>query len=165
MSEQIENRVLDSETRKLLAKAGALGFTENLEFNYVPKAFREKDKESGEYKIPKKFWPVFALVGKDGIEASKMEDNMGHMEYDDKSDIRRWVGKSGTHRIKVLREGLKGWKNFFDSEGEEIQYRQNQNNIHEASLKRIPATLGIELCNAIIDRITLTAEELEGLSS
>jgi len=155
-------RVLDDATRKLLAETGMLGFTENPKFVYVPKAFREKN-EDGTYKIPKEHWPKFHLEGKDGIESAKMEDTMGHMEFDSKTDVRRWVGKSGSKRIEILKGGIKGWENWFDNEGKEIPFRQNQSIIHNESLKRIPVALAIELANAITDRITLTPEETEGL--
>ncbi len=163
MSEtKIVNKVLNNEQRKLLAETGMLGFSENSEFIYVPKMYREKNTLD-EYKIPKELWAKFKLQGKDGIEASKMEDAMGYMEWDDTNNTKRWVGKSGSHRMKILTDGIKGWSNWYDVNGEEIPFRENNNVISTHSLKRIPAKLAIELANAIVDRTSLSAEELEGL--
>lgn len=154
---EIVDKKLDNETRKLLAETGMLGFTENPEFLYVPKAFRESEK------IKKEFWPIFKLIGKNGIESAKMEDGMGHMEYDDKNDVRRWIGKSGSSRIGILSDGIKGWKTFYDKDGELIPFRENNGKISTHSLERVPVALAIELSNAILDRTSLTQEELLGL--
>ena len=69
---EIVDKKLSNELREKLASKGALGFTENLEFDYVPKMYREKDKDSGEYDIPKELWPVFKLKAKDGIESATL---------------------------------------------------------------------------------------------
>ena len=159
---ETEDKVLDNETRKKLAETGMLGFTDNPEFIYVPEAFRKKD-DSGEYKIPKEHWPMFMLKAKDGIESAKMEDGMGYMEYESGSSKSRWISKSGSRRIVILREGIKGWKNWYDTEGKEIPFRNNNGAIHNDSLKKLPVPLAIELTNAITDHISLTPEELEGL--
>jgi len=176
-----ENKVLDNDTRKLLAETGMLGFTENPEFIYTPTAFRKKYGDTtddvldlpakkwpegvseDDYIIPKEHWPIFKLRAKDGIETAKMEDNMGHMEYDDKTNIRRWIGKSGTHRVQLLKDGIKGWKNFYNVKGELIPFRENNGTIHNDSLKLINIQLASELSNAIMDHTALTSEELEGL--
>ena len=159
---EVVNKVLDSEIRKKLMKAGMLGFTENPEFKYVPKCYRELG-DDGQYIIPKEAWPVFTLKGKDGVESAKMEDGMGYMEFDEKTDTKRWIGKSGTRRIQILRDGVKGWDNWPDTDGNLIPFRENAGKIHNESLGRIPVNLAIELANAITDRVTLTPEELEGL--
>ena len=158
---EIENKILDNDTRKMLSEAGALGFTENVEFKYVPEIFREKN-EDGTYKIDKKYWAIFLLKGKDGIEVQKMEDGLGYMEYD-KEGTRKYVTKTGLTRITLLTDCIKGWKNWFDAEGKEIPFRENNGKITSHSLKRIPITLSMELANAITDRTTLSEEELLGL--
>ena len=160
---EVIKRVLDKETLAKLAATNTLGFTEDPEFPYVPKAFRKKDKETGKYIIEKKYWPVFKLRGKDSIESAKLEDGMGHMEYDDKKKTRRWVGKSGSAKIQILTDGVKGWSNWFDSEGKEIIFLHNNGKIKKDSLKRLNVPLSIELADAITDRHILTPEELEGL--
>ena len=160
---EIVNRVLDKETLAKLAKTNALGFTEDPNFKYVPIAFKEKDKETDEYIIPKNLWPVFKLRGKNSIESAKLEDNMGYVEYDDKNNTRKWIGKSGTAKIKIVEDGVKGWDNWYDSEGKEIVFRHNNGKIHKESVGRIHSELLTELANAITERHTLTPEELEGL--
>ena len=161
---EVENKVLDNETRKKLAETGMLGFTENPDFTYVPKAFRKKN-EDGTFAIEKKLWPLFLLRGKDGVESAKLEDGMGYMEFDTDTSVQRWIGKSGSRRIEILKAGIKGWKNWYDVEGVEIPYRSNNGSIHNESLKRLPVALAIELANAITDRTALSVEESEGLES
>lgn len=158
----IEDKVLDNKIRKMLSEIGVLGFTENVEFKYVPKAFREKNEDST-YKLEKKYWAVFNLKGKDGIEALKMEDGLGHMEYDDKKNKRTYISKTGSHRITLLTDCIIGWKNWFDADGREIPFRSNGTKISSHSLKRIPVLWAIELANAITERTTLSEEELQGL--
>ena len=162
---ETEKKVLSNELRKKLAEAGGLGFTENSEFIYTPALYREKIIDTDEYKLPKEVWPTFLLRGKDGVESSKMEDGMGHMEYDDKTSVRRWVGKSGTRRIAILQDGIKGWKNFYNSDGELIPFRENNGKISSDSLKLIPVNIAIDIANTIIERTSLSQEELEGLES
>ena len=164
--EETINRVLDNETRQKLAEAGAFGFTKNKEFSYVPKSVREKD-DNNNYRIPKKYWPIFAFKGKDGIEAANMEKDLGYMQTakENGKDVQNWISKSGTARIKVLMDCVKGWKNYYDAEGNEIPFRHNNGMANKESIARIPSAWGIEFVNVIIDRTLLSSEELEGLES
>ncbi len=164
--EETINRVLDNETREKLVKAGALGFTENKEFIYVPKSVREKD-DNGNYKIDKKYWPVFMLKGKDGVEAAKMEGSLGHMQMvkENGEEVQNWISKSGQVRIKTLQTGIIGWKNYYDAEGKPVPFRHNSGTVREDCIARIPSPWAIEFTNAIVDRTILSPEELEGLES
>lgn len=166
MEETIINRVLDNDTRKKLMEAGAFGFTKNKEFPYVPESVREKD-DNGKYKIDKKYWPVFKFKGKDGVESANMEKDLGYMQMvkENGKDVQNWISKSGTSRIKVLMDCVKGWKNYYDSEGNEIPFRHNNGMVNKDSIARIPSAWAIEFVNVIIERTVLSPEELEGLES
>ncbi len=156
------NKVLTPELKEKLSKMGGLGFTENKEFLYSLKEFRKKD-ENGEYEIPKEFWPVFKLLGKDSVENAKLEDGLGHMEFEDKSDTRKWISKSGTRKLDLCRDGIKGFHTYFDIDGIEIPYRQNGTKINDKTLSRIKPEHLTELSNVIAERNVLTEEELTGL--
>jgi len=159
---KVEIKVLDNETRKKLAEAGALGFTDNSEFFYTPSFFRAKDEDKKPL-LEKSFWPVFKLQGKDGITASDDINNSGYTEFD-KDGGKRWVDQTPTIRRKSLQEGIKSWKNLFDSEGKEIVFETEEDgNVKFSLLKRIPAVWLIDIANAIQDRSTLSEEELQGL--
>jgi len=153
---EVENKKLTPEMLKKLADIGGLGFTEKSKFPYVLKKFRNSD-------IPKEYWPVFILQGKDGIESIKFQDGLGHMEIDKETETQRWISKSGQKRLETLREGIKHWHTYFDSEGNEIPFSKQGSVISNNSLKRIPNDDSNELYNAIVSRTILTPEELTGL--
>lgn len=159
----VEKKELSNEMRKKLADIGGLGFTENPEFKYVLKAYREKN-DAGEYEIPKEYWPVFTLQGMGGIESTKLENDMGYTEFD-KDGKSRYISKSGGQKMKILKDCLKGWVNYRDSTGEFIEYRENNGKVNPACLDRMAPSHITELVNAITERTSLTHEELEGLES
>jgi len=158
-----EKRVLDNEMRKKLAKIGGLGFTENPEFIFTFPEFKKKDKETGEYIIEQKYWPVFTLEGMGGIESTKITSDMGYTEIDKESGNQRYISKSGQQKVKILTKGIKKWSNYFDSEGNEIVFRHNNGKVKSSCLELIPPVHTIHLTNAITERDTLSKEELEGL--
>ena len=159
---EVQIKILDNETRKKLAEAGALGFTESKEFLFSPDFFREVDDKEN-YKLEKALWPVFKLQGKDGIEASDDINNAGYAKFD-KEGNRSWVDKTPEIRRKSLQSNVKGWKNLYDTEGKEIVFETDEEGMVKLSLlKRIPATWLINISNAIQDNMTLTPEEVQGL--
>jgi len=59
--------------------------------------------------------------------------------------------RAGTQEVEVLRNGLRGWKNFFFEDGEEVEWediprnvsRQKANNVMDKNLNKIdPETRG-----------------------
>lgn len=160
----IEKRVLDNETRKKLASIGGLGFTEEVEFKFTFPEYKEKDKE-GEYIVEPKLWPIFTLKGMTGIDSTKLTSEMGYTEVDKDSGNSRYISKAGHQKLKILKEGIVGWENYFDDNGQEIVFRHNNNVIKPVCIEQIPPNHIIHLANAITERNKLTVEELSGLES
>jgi len=119
------------------------------EFKYTPKAYRV---------LPKSEWPVFTLMGKDGLQVAEEEDNSGHFQYNMVTKTQTFIPSSGKRRIGVLQCGLKGWSNYKKS-GKVIKYPST---VDEA-LRHLPAKLQVELQNAINENAVMTEEELRGL--
>lgn len=128
-------------------------------FPYVPKIYRTLFPED------KSRWAVFTLRGKDGITYAQTEDDVGMLAMDDKGVVSGFKTMSGTQRLKILRDGVVGWKNFFDGAGNEIQFVPiaGKQTISDNSLRFLKPKLQEELVNAINERSVLTDEELLGL--
>ena len=150
---------------------GCVGFDLNDTFAYVPKAFREKNKE-GSYVIPKELWPVFTLKSRDGVEVAEIEDVSGMVEYKDGASL--FHPQSGKHRIATLERGLKAIKRMplekertFDWDGETVRISDGTTKKADAMgiIRYLKASLQVELQNAINERSTLTEEEKRGLES
>jgi hypothetical protein len=166
-------------TPELKAKLkNVLGFSIEAPFEYVPKAFREKD-ESGVYVISKEFWPVFILKSKDGVESAEVEDEAGFWEVDKNGGSSRLHMQTGKHRIESLERGLIGVKNFLFEDGRVLRWdvktkeqtitseagtESKKNNVDVYDIIRfLRADLQVELVNAINERSILTDEEKQGL--
>jgi hypothetical protein len=150
------------------------GFEIGNTFKYVPKDFRMKD-ESGNYVVPKEFWPVFTLKSKDGLEIAKIEDNSGFVSYRPDGST-EWHGRSGEKRIATLEAGIVKIKNLplengdtfldYDSTKEEIAINDKVSRCAGRDvIKYLRVPLQIELQEAINERSVLTEEELRGLES
>jgi predicted nucleic acid-binding OB-fold protein len=59
--------------------------------------------------------------------------------------------------MEVLRKGVKGWENFHDEKGKLVQYHGDKD------LDLLPMAIQQDLQVAIMERYTLTEEELRGL--
>ncbi len=146
---------------------GFMGFEETDKFPYTPKIFREKD-EDGNFIIPKSLWPVFYLVGKDGIEASHLQDEAGHVSIDKVTGNRRIVLEGGKQRLNTLATGVRGWKNWRESNMKVLIPFDAKTDIKngrliDAKIKKFPVPLQEELQEAINERDTMSKEELTGL--
>ncbi len=151
----------------LLKLKGYMGFEETDQFPYTPKVFREKDKE-GKFIFPKKMWPVFYLVGKDGIEASELQDDAGYVTRDAKTGQSRIVLQGGKQRLETIATSVKGWKNWYETDFKTLivfdkKTDLKSNRLSNDKLKKFPIPLQEELQEAINERDTMTKEELTGL--
>lgn len=146
---------------------GYMGFEETDKFPYTPKVFREKNAD-GDFIVPKSLWPVFYLVGKDGIEASHLQDEAGHVSIDKVTGNRRIVLEGGKQRLGIIATGVKGWKNWRESNMKVLIPFDAKTDIRngkliDAKIKKFPVPLQEELQEAINERDTMTKEELTGL--
>ena len=129
-----------------------VGFSEDATFLYVCKVHREN--------LPKSAWPVFKLRGKTGIEVAKIEDAAGFFDVKNQ----RMIFTTGSQRLETLAGGIIGWNaKFVDGAGKSIPFAAEDGRVTENSLKRLSATLQVELQNAINEQSSLTPEELQGL--
>lgn len=148
---------------------GYLGFDSSSTFKFVPEFCRDKNKD-GEYIIPKKFWPVFELQAKNGVELATMDDKASIFVFDAEEGERVEKTRRGRYMIETLQRGVKGWKNFrmedfttmipFDKEkmiDAETGY------LRESAFHKWKPNLLVSLCNAIDRNSRLTNEELVGL--
>jgi len=162
---KIKDVVLTEEMKVKLKNAGALGIQIDSNFFYVPEIYREKNKDN-EFIIPKECWPVFTLRGLNGIESTKLEDEMtGGIVYTEDSKPSINI-QSGHIKIEICRRGIIAWKNFYDIKGNEIPKPEKDvstGGVTTMSLKYISPKLLTELSNAITEQSYLTEEELLGL--
>lgn len=155
-----------------------VAFDVSASFPYVPKIFREKDKD-GKLEIPKEFWTVFKLKSKDGLQIAKVEDEMGYVSLDNKTNETKMQLRSGTIRLNTLRDGILSVKNFITEDGSRISWdhkmtqaiitgTDGKENIKNGIkidfiIAKMRAAFQVEIANAINERKTLTEEELQGL--
>jgi len=163
------NKEVDVEVNEeYLAKLkGFMGFEETDKFPYTPKVFRQKDKD-GNFIFPKKMWPIFYLVGKDGIEASELQDDAGYVTRDSKTGQNKIVLQGGKQRLDTIATSVKGWKNWFESDFKtaipfDAKKDIKNDRLINDKLKKFPIPLQEELQEAINERDTMTKEELTGL--
>lgn len=148
--------VMTKELREKLQ--GFLAFQTDAIYKYIPAPYRKK--KEGEYVIPKEFWPIFSIRFMDGVEISELEDKVGYTVIRSSDpDYREFHGRSGTYRLDVLRNGVKGWINLRDEKGNLVEYSGDD------SLSKLPVDLQQDLQVAIMERIVLTEEELRSLGS
>jgi len=161
---EIKDIIITPEQRAALS--GILGFDTDSTFPYVPKAFRALNPD-GSYVFPKELWTVYILKGKNGVEASKLENDAGYLSYDNDQKKPTLHLESGKERLLTLRSGIKGWRNFWQQDGTEIKFNPNfigtDGLLREKHLEAFPVLLQIELQDAINERSILTPEELAGL--
>ncbi len=152
MADKNKPILLDDKMKEALRKAGALGFSVENTFLYVPRAFRDPVNQ-----IPKNHWPVYTLRAKSGIEIADVEDKAGYYE-DGKLHL-----ESGSTRLETLRIGIISVKRFIMEDGSIIDFKEGEN--IDSLIAKFPIALQVELQNAINERKTLTKEELAGLES
>ena len=161
---QTVNVTLTEEMKQKLK--GALGFTVQAEFKYVPRIFREV--------MPKDMWPLFTLTSRDGIDISEAEDAVGEVVYNGEGKQSSIKINSGTQRIKILETGLLSVKRYPAEDGALISFDRktatlavggdvNKSATVRDLIRYLPPGVQTELANAITERRTLTEEELTGL--
>lgn len=146
---------------------GYMGFEETNRFPYTPKVFRQKDKD-GNFYVPKSKWPIFFLEGKDGIQASEIQDEAGYVTRDKNTGEQKIMLQGGKSRLSTLASCVKGWKNWYETDFKTLIPFNEKTDIKsgklvEAKLKKFPVPLQEELQEAINERDTMTKEELSGL--
>ncbi len=156
--------VLDEKALKELQDAGICGFDLEDEFKYTFKSCLVKNKDD-EYKVPKKFWPVFTLRPIDGVELAHIEDaGRGTVSYEgDKAYIKTDSGKA---RLKAMQMGIVTWKNYRNEKGALIPPPDKDDlrgGITEESLRHFNSRQQRELSDAILAVEKLNKEELLGL--
>lgn len=157
---------LTPELKEKLKKS--LGFSIGAPFLYVPRAFREN--------LPKDQWPVFTLKSKNGMEIAKLEDETGFAQSSAKEgDNLKIFMRSGSMRIQTLEMGIVKVKGFPTENGDLVEFDAILKMMHIGEriingatvlklIELLPASLQVELQNAINERSVLTEEELQGLA-
>ncbi len=147
---------------------GYLGFDTRSTFKYVPEIFRQKNKD-GSYIVPKKFWPVYELKAKNGVELAVMDDRASFVTYDVEEGERVERPRRGRYMVETLQRGVKGWKGHrmwnlslvpFDKEK---MTDPDTGFLKEEVFHTWKKPLMIDLVNAIDQHSQLTEEELMGL--
>lgn len=111
-------------------------------------------------KLPVEERTVFKLRGLTVAEEARVADSMiSSVPGQDELSFR-----SGTHQLTVLRFGLRGWSNFKDSSGSDVEFEltsRHPRHITDEALDRLLPKYRIELVNAIMERGTITEAEGE----
>ena len=111
-------------------------------------------------KLPEDEQTVFTLRGLTVAEEAKVADSM----ISSIPGAEELSFRSGTHQLTVLRFGLRGWKNFTDSDGKEVEMelsRGNPRQVTDDSLDRLIPRHRQELVGAIMDRGSISESEGE----
>ncbi len=166
---ETKDMVLTDEIKQKLK--GFVAFSVNNTFKYVPKVYREND-------IPKELWPIYVLKSKNGLEITKLEDDIGYVSIDNTGGDSKYMPRSGTIKLKTLREGIISVKNQLHEDGSFINFdaktgiiiikkqdgtESKINSSIDGFIKYLPSDIQLDLVNAINERDTLTEEELQGL--
>jgi hypothetical protein len=114
-------------------------------FVFVPFAYRE---------LPEEMRPKFTLRPISGEDALRYSDAMRGEVVVDNGKAQVSI-KRGEFTISVVKRGLIGWENYYDSNGANIAYK--------GVIDNIPLLLLEELSEAILSRSSLTDEEVLGL--
>lgn len=141
-----------SESEKDVLK-GYFGVIPSIERSYVPAAYKKLSDKSK--------WAVFILGSYTGLDQIKETDDL-------QNKLGKGFGASEIIPYRLMR-CIKGCKNFFDKDGNEIVFIQEK--IEEdffASIefiKKIPYLLQMELFKAITEGLSLSENEKLGLDS
>ena len=177
--QEIHNLFFDPANEELLNEC--VGFSVEDAFPYVPEAYRVKD-DAGEYKVDKRYWPIFTLKSKDGVQLAKIEDKAGYVTTGEKDNQNKFFASSGTTRLTTLEDGIVEVKNFpvnvdgeicivnFNKKSKDLTIAKRDgtkkmlnNRLPKDVIKFFKVKLQQELQNVINERKVLTAEEKRGL--
>jgi len=115
-------------------------------FRYVPVCYRG---------LPEDLRAIFTLRPLSGEDSLKMGDLMhGEVSYnsDGTSVVKTY---HGAYVSAVARRGIVRWDNFYDADGNIVEYKNNVDNL--------PRMLLEELVECITNRASMTEEEVLGL--
>lgn len=144
MGKQTENIVISPEYLEKIRRFAAIR-PEN-EFIYVPVAYRS---------FPDELKPKFSLRSITGDDALHFADEMRGEVYIDGGRAQVQI-KHGAYTIAVLKKGIIGWENYYDSNGKIMEFSE-----HNKS--NLPMELMEELSEIITSSSRLTDEEKLGL--
>lgn len=160
----MSEKLLTKEQKEKLKSIGNLGFSLKNEWPYVPKAYREKDKNDN-FIIDKELWPIFILKGLDGVESSLMGDKL-HSGIKLTPNGTTMELNRGNVTVETCKLGIVTWKNFRNDKFETIPPPEKDEalgGISKESVRVLPPGLMVELTNAITEHDRLSDEELLGL--
>lgn len=100
-------------------------------------------KEQGD-KVPEEEKTVFKVKMLTAREGAELRDDLYNVSGSGKE--REEKLKSGTIELKALRKGIKGWENFQDDDGEEIEFDSGK---IDKMLDKIPPDIRMELADFI----------------
>ena len=117
-------------------------------FIYIPKAYRE---------LPEELQPKFTMRPITGEEGLRYADSMRGEVLIDGGKAQIQV-KHGQYTISVVKCGLIQWDNYYDANGNIVEYKQG-------SIENLPRVLIEELSEVITSGSKLEEEEILGLKS
>lgn len=117
-------------------------------YKYVPKCERDLDPKDQ---------TVFFLNMPTARSAANLQDNITESTLASDQAIMRV--KSGSSVLSALKVGLRGWENFKDSQGHDVEWRENNGNPRPEMFDAIPPDLRRELAEVITTGIGLDEEQ------
>ena len=105
--------------------------------------------------------PYFIIQPMKASVAAKVEDNLSETKLSSKGQDNTMLLKSGTSVLDTLKTGLKGWGNFYVSEGVEAVFRENAGYPKSECIDAIPSPWRREIADAIQEGKGLTEHEVK----
>ena len=141
---EVKNVVISKEYIDKIKQFSAIDPEET--FTYTPVIFRDLEEQ---------LRPIFTLRPVPGEKILKFQDEMsGDVAISEgKTSVRV---KRGSFVVSVVKSGLIGWENFYDSKGKIVEYKTG-------SFDCLQRKLLEELSEAILSRSSITEEEVLGL--
>ena len=118
-------------------------------FEYVPESDRDSENPT-----------AFSLRTLTIRELTKIEDKVTRVSQNENTEEVTISVFTGTQSLESLRAGLRGWKNFCDAKGNEIEFVADKKGIpKDETLSLIPADIRQELSSEILSRSRVTESE------
>jgi hypothetical protein len=114
-------------------------------FQYIPLIFRDMEEANR---------PVFTLKPVSGEKVLRYSDEMSGECFNVDGVLNVKVQR-GKFQISVVKEGLIKWENYYDINGKEVPFN--------SKMDCLPKAMIAELAEAILNRASLTEEEVLGL--
>lgn len=127
----------------------------NATVDYILECDRKKEKEDQ---------TVFELRWLTAQELARLEDG-SLTSIMSKENRPEFQIHSGSMQIKTLQIGLVGWRNFRDKDGNEIDFKQRNDQCAKENLDYLHPQWRRELVEAITEMNQITEDETKNLSS